>query len=156
MSPYGERPNTIPWPPILLVGTLASAALLGGLAPLPMPLTGAAASGAGLALMLSGGCLMFWAFATFRQAGTTVLPNQRSDALITGGPFRHSRNPIYLAEAIFMAGLALYSGTVWYALAIPPFVVAVTRFAIVREEAHLHMRFGDAWRTYAASVRRWL
>jgi protein-S-isoprenylcysteine O-methyltransferase Ste14 len=156
MDPYGERPNTIPWPPILFFGALALAALLGRFMPLQMPWTGAAASAAGLALMLAGLGLMLWAFATFRQARTTVLPHQRSDALITTGPFQRSRNPIYLAEAIILAGLALYNLDWWYALAIPPFMIAVTRLAIMREEAHLLVRFGDAWRAYAAGVRRWL
>ncbi len=156
MDPHRERPNTIPWPPILFFGALASAALLDRLVPLPMPWTGAAASVVGLVLMLAGSGLMLWAFASFRQARTTVLPHLRSDALITTGPFRRSRNPIYLAEAIILAGLALHYGALWYALAIPPFVMAVTRLAIMREEAHLLARFGDAWRTYADSVRRWL
>ncbi|MCX7341973.1 MAG: isoprenylcysteine carboxylmethyltransferase family protein [Hyphomicrobiales bacterium] len=156
MSRYGERPNTIPWPPILFFGALTGAALLSRFAPLAMPWTGAAASAAGLALILAGFGLMLWAFATFRRARTTVLPHQRSDALITIGPFRRSRNPIYLAEAVILAGLALYNAAPWHALVIPPFMMAVTRLGIMREEAHLLARFGEAWRAYAARVRRWL
>jgi protein-S-isoprenylcysteine O-methyltransferase Ste14 len=150
-----ERPNTVPWPPILFVGALALANLLGAILPLGMPDILFADAIGGL-MLIAAIALIGWSFLTFRAARTTVLPHRRSDALIAGGPFALSRNPIYLGEAILLAGLGLLNGSIWYWLVIPVFVIAVTRMAILREEAHLEARFGDAYRAYKARVRRWV
>jgi protein-S-isoprenylcysteine O-methyltransferase Ste14 len=106
--------------------------------------------------MVLGVALIGWAFLAFRSHKTTVLPHQRADALIASGPFAWSRNPIYLGEAVILTGLALYHGSLWHALAIPVFMLVLTKLAIEREEAHLAARFGDAWAAYRARVRRWL
>jgi protein-S-isoprenylcysteine O-methyltransferase Ste14 len=150
-----QRPNTLPWPPILFVGALVAANLLTWATPLGMP-TISLAGLMGWALLLAAIGLIGWSFLTFRAARTTVLPHRRSDALIDGGPFALSRNPIYLGEAILLGGLGLLNASIWYWLVIPAFMIAVTRMAILREEAHLEARFGDAYRAYKARVRRWV
>jgi protein-S-isoprenylcysteine O-methyltransferase Ste14 len=99
---------------------------------------------------------MVWSFLTFRAEKTTILPHQGAERLIARGPFRLSRNPIYLSEAILLIGLSLANASLWYALITPVFMFAVTRLAIVREEAHLAARFGADWEIYARRVRRWL
>jgi protein-S-isoprenylcysteine O-methyltransferase Ste14 len=146
-----ERPNSIPWPPILFLGALLAANLLMWLLRPPQFLVVI-----GTTIVVASGGLMLWAFLAFRAHKTSVLPHRRSDALITSGPFSWTRNPIYLGEGVLLAGLALINGSIWYAAIIPPFLWTVTRLAIVREEAHLAARFGDAWTTYAARVRRWV
>lgn len=155
MTDPADRPNRIPWPPILFLGALLAANILGPALPLPvrappaLQLAGAAIAAAAIGLML-------WAFIAFRQHETTVLPHRRSDALITAAPFSLSRNPIYLSEAVLLAGLGLVNGSAWYWLAIPAFMFAVTKLAIEREEAHLAARFGADWQAYSGRVRRWL
>jgi protein-S-isoprenylcysteine O-methyltransferase Ste14 len=151
-----ERPNRIPWPPILFLGALLAANILTWLLPfgLVQPVPAAVVGGGAIFAAAIG--LMLWAFLAFKAHNTSVLPHRRSEALISTGPFRWTRNPIYLAEAVLLAGLALVNGSVWYLAVIPPFILAVTKLAIVREEAHLAARFGPHWDAYAARVRRWL
>lgn len=151
-----ERPNRIPWPPILFLGALAAANLLSWLIPVGFIQAGFLRLSAGIIIFAVSIALMGWALYAFRAHGTTVMPHRRSDALISSGPFRFTRNPIYLAEAVLLAGLALINGSIWYAAVILPFMWAVTVLAIKREEAHLAARFGQDWTEYAVRVRRWI
>ncbi len=156
MDDHAERPNRIPWPPILFASALLGSVGLGLLAPIGRAPGGAAAAIAGVALMIGGAALMAWSFASFRHARTTILPHRGADALITQGPFAWSRNPIYLAEALMLAGLGLAGPEAWPLVLAPVFMAAVWHLAISREEAHLAARFGQAWEAYRARVRRWL
>jgi protein-S-isoprenylcysteine O-methyltransferase Ste14 len=151
-----ERPNSIPWPPILFLSALLAANLLTWLIPSAMLRPPQLLVVVGTTIVVASLGLMLWAFLAFKAHKTSVLPHRRSDTLITSGPFGWTRNPIYLAECVLLTGLALTNGSLWYAAVIPPFLWAVTRLAILREEAHLAARFGDAWTTYAARVRRWV
>jgi protein-S-isoprenylcysteine O-methyltransferase Ste14 len=150
-----DRPNTIPWPPILFLGALLAANALRIVSPLALEIAPMLRLFGGIVAVAALG-LMAWAFLAFRAHQTSVLPHRRAEALIETGPFAVSRNPIYLSEAVLLAGLGLVNGSVWYWVVIPPFMLAVTRLAIIREEAHLKARFGPAWDGYAARVRRWL
>jgi protein-S-isoprenylcysteine O-methyltransferase Ste14 len=156
MTPFQDRPNVIPWPPILFLGVLALAYLLSRVLPLALPGPVALFVPLGWLLVVASMGLMLWAFLAFRQHQTSVLPNRRADALITAAPFNISRNPIYLSEAVLLFGLGLVNGSLWYGLVVAPFMLAISRMAIIREEAHLAARFGAEWSTYAARVRRWL
>lgn len=156
MTPFQDRPNVIPWPPILFLGALALAYLLSRELPLLLPGPGALFVPVGWLLIVASLGFMLWAFLAFRQHQTSVLPNRRADALITAAPFNISRNPIYLSESVLLFGLGLVNASLWYGLVIAPFMLAVSRMAIIREEAHLAARFGSEWSAYAARVRRWL
>lgn len=153
-SPYAERPNRFPLPPLIFLGSLALGYGLHALAPLALPLpilfkaAGALALGAGLALIL-------WASSTLSRAGTAILPHHAARRLVTAGPFAWSRNPIYLGEALIIAGFGGVEGALGYLVAAAVFVLAMTQFAVVREEAHLAVRFGQQWEDYAGRVRRW-
>ncbi len=76
-------------------------------------------------------------------------------ALIVSGPFRFSRNPGYLAMAVMLIGLALTTNSLWLIVMIAPGCYAVYRFCIRKEEAYLERKFGDNYRRYRNSVRRW-
>ncbi len=155
MPDIRSTPNTIPWPPILFAGTLVAASLLGSVAPLRLPL-GPFGELAGWCLILLALGLMGWAFLTFKGARANILPHRAAGALLTSGPFALSRNPIYLSEAMLMAGFGFTGGSLWWWLLLPVFVMAVTRLAVVREEAHMAAKFGPVWEDYASRVRRWL
>lgn len=92
----------------------------------------------------------------FRRHRTTVLPHRGATRLITDGPFRYSRNPIYVANTLLVAGGGLVSGIAWLIPAAFAAAVATRKMAIEREEAHLALRFGEDWRAYAARTPRWL
>ena len=105
--------------------------------------------GAGLALLI-------WTLAVFVRRRTTVNPYAGASTLVTGGPFRFSRNPIYLGDFLLRGGAALWLASLW-PLLFAPLLWALIRYTVIRhEEAHLEAKFGDAWRAYAARVRRWL
>lgn len=155
MNP-ADRPNRIPWPPILFFGALLLANVLSMVLEFGLFRPPAWASASGIGMFGTGIGVMLWAFLAFRAHNTSILPHKRSDHLIRTGPFRFSRNPIYLAEILLLFGLGLMNGSIWYLAVIPPFIWLVTMLAIVREEAHLSARFGPDWTAYAKSVRRWI
>ncbi|MBI5240433.1 MAG: isoprenylcysteine carboxylmethyltransferase family protein [Elusimicrobia bacterium] len=97
-----------------------------------------------------------WGFAWFLRLRTTVLPSRPSAALITSGPYRFSRNPLYAATALLYAGLALWSGALWALLLLPAAMVVLQRHVIAKEEAYLERRFGADYLDYKDRVRRWL
>lgn len=150
-----ERPNAIPWPPVLLVAGIAFGALLGMFLPLdvaiptPLRLAGFVLLAAGITFDVSA---IFW----MARARTNILPHKPAGALLTSGPFRVSRNPIYVGNTITLAAMGLAFANLWYAVAAAVMALLVHRLAILREEAHLAARFGKAWNDYAARTPRWL
>ena len=103
-----------------------------------------------------GALLMALAVLEFRRARTTIIPREAPNALITGGIYRRTRNPIYLADALFLAGASLIWGSLVGLLLVPVFVVIIQRRFILGEEATLRAAYGDAFETYARDVRRWI
>jgi protein-S-isoprenylcysteine O-methyltransferase Ste14 len=153
----GERPSRIPWPPLLLFCVIAGAFLLGRLRPLPWPgLDDAPARAVGLGLGAAGIVLLIVSILTLRRHGTTVRPDAGAAALVTSGPYRRLRNPIYLANCLILLGLAELTKNVWFVAAAAAFAILVTWLAILPEERHLEKRFGDAYLAYKAKTRRWL
>ena len=99
------------------------------------------------------------ALATFRvlsRAHTPVDPMKPTTALVTEGPFRYSRNPIYVALTLLYVGVALLINALWILLLVVPALVVLRYGVIAREEAYLTRTFGDAYRQYTAQVRCWL
>ena len=156
-SPYSERANTIPWPPLLFAGALALAYGLGLVHPLAWPgLNDMPAHALGLLFGLAGMALTASAILALSRHATTVRPDRRSDVLVTSGPYRYFRNPIYLGEVLMLLGLAEVTQNVWYVAAAALFGVLVTVLQIVPEERHLAARFGEAYETYRQRTRRWI
>lgn len=152
-----RRPSPFPWPPVLFVSTLAAAWLLDRAYPLSWPgLDDTPARIVGIGFGALGIILVLWAAWTLHSARTTVMPHKRTDHLVTSGPFRLRRNPIYLGEIFLMFGAAEFTKNVWFAILVPVFALAVTWLAILPEERHLEARFGDRWRDYKARTRRWI
>lgn len=151
-----RRPATLILPPAPY-----AAALLGGwwldrhVRALPLD-GGAVGTWAGWLLVGIGVALFGWTLATFARHRTTVNPYRAASSLCTEGPFRFSRNPIYVGDWFILAGVSLLMKTAW-PLVFAPFVWAMLRYGVIRhEEAHLEARFGDDYRAYRARVRRWL
>lgn len=152
-----ERPSRIPWPPLLLVATFAAAWLLQRASPLAWPgMEDTAARAIGWGFLVGGIALAVWAIVTMVGAGAQVRPDRAATALVTHGPFRRFRNPIYLADAMILLGLADVTRNFWLVALTPVFVIAVTWLAILPEERHLEARFGDEYRAYKAGSRMWL
>jgi protein-S-isoprenylcysteine O-methyltransferase Ste14 len=111
---------------------------------------------AGIALIAIGLATAVTAAGHFRRAGTPVKPFSRSTALVTAGPYRYTRNPMYLGLAVILVGVALALESLTPFFVIPVFVVVITVGFIVPEEAMLKERFGDAYDDFQRRVRRWL
>ncbi len=110
----------------------------------------------GGATATAGGALASWALATFLRARTTPIPNRPARALVTAGPYRFSRNPMYVGLSGVLTGLALIWNTAWLVAVLPPVWLVLTRFVILPEEAYLTRRFGDDYRAFLARTRRWI
>ena len=112
--------------------------------------------GGALALIVSGLLLDGVAAGMFRRRGTAVEPWKPSTVLIHDGPYRFSRNPIYLGFAITYVGLAIAMDSWVVLLLLLPCLAVIDRFVIQREERYLVARFGAAYDAYRGKVRRWL
>ena len=115
-----------------------------------------ALNAAGLALLAGGIAVMLWSVVTMLRAKTTVIPWEQVSTIVSTGPFRFSRNPIYLADAITYLGGSLLIHGWWPILLLPAIVVMIRRMVIDREERYLTGRFGDVYRQYQLRVRRWI
>jgi protein-S-isoprenylcysteine O-methyltransferase Ste14 len=143
------RWGNVPLPEAHLAG-LGAGILLQLVAPWHLPWPGWVGQGCGWPLVLAGLWLGAWAV---RSAARVDL--DRPDQLVDRGPFAFSRNPMYVAWTLGYVGVALVAGTAWPLLLLPA-VLAATHVAVVREERSLEQRFGDAYLSYKASVRRYL
>jgi protein-S-isoprenylcysteine O-methyltransferase Ste14 len=151
------RPNTVPWPPILLAGLTAGAVVLGRSIPAGWPgVDDAPARLIGLGIGLAGCVLVAWAVITLVRANTTVMPHLPVSRLVTDGPYAWRRNPIYLGETLMLLGLAELTKNIWFMPIGIAFAILVTWLAVLPEERHLEAKFGDAWRAYAENTRRLL
>ena len=111
---------------------------------------------AGTVLANAGLVLALWCFALFAWRRTTLLPGAAPARLVRNGPYRFSRNPIYLSLVLTYAGLAWMLDVPW-ALLLLPWPLAIMQRAIIPfEEQQLRQRFGTDYAAYAARVRRWL
>jgi protein-S-isoprenylcysteine O-methyltransferase Ste14 len=97
-----------------------------------------------------------WALATFFRAGTTPNPTRPTTALTFNGPYRFTRNPMYLSLAFLQIGVALLANALWPLLFAIPVLWMVKRIVIDREEDYLERKFGEQYLTYKRRVRRWL
>ncbi len=97
-----------------------------------------------------------WSLYLFGRHGTGLLPGQATDAMIKEGPYRLSRNPLYVGMLALYLGLALLAPTFWGLVLFPAAVLLVLWGAILPEERFLHERFGASYDDYKRQVRRWL
>src|SRR5262245_12692807 len=109
------------------------------------------------ALLISTGLMLaLWAFTMFRRARTSVIPNQPASHLVRTGPYRHTRNPMYVSLTLVYFGVALFFDQMWPLVLLPVVLLALRLLVIAREEAYLGRAFGDAYTEYTHEVRRWL
>jgi protein-S-isoprenylcysteine O-methyltransferase Ste14 len=142
-------------PPLLFLVVLAGALVVDRLLPLAVP-GDTARVAVGVVLVVAGLALMGWAGRVMWGSHTTVSPWARASVLVTSGPFRFTRNPIYLGDLLVYLGVALWVGTWWPVLFLPLLLPAVQWLVIGPEERYLAERFGADYTAYRQRVRRWL
>lgn len=90
------------------------------------------------------------------KAGTNIPTNRPTTALVTGGPYRISRNPIYLSLSLLHLGLGVWVNSVWMVAMLAPVLVVMNIGVIAREERYLARKLGEPYLQYKSAVRRWL
>ncbi|WP_072370711.1 methyltransferase family protein [Rhizobium tibeticum] len=124
----------------------------------PRPFLPAAVPGGWLGgiVFVAGLALLIWAAATFRRAGTQVPTTQPTTKIVDAGPYRFTRNPIYIGMFLGLIGLAVAFDSLWLIALLVPFCLVIRYGVVAREEAYLERKFGDVYLAYKARVRRWL
>lgn len=154
-----DNPGVIIRPPFLYLGTLLIAAVLDWFVPASfggiLPAI-AWVQIAGVAVTLAGGGIMALAVRRFSHAGTNVPTNLPVTALVTDGLYGLSRNPIYVGMSALYIGLSLLFDNPWALAFLIPILLVMRIGVIAREERYLEHKFGEAYTTYKAKVRRWL
>lgn len=150
-----DNPGVVAPPPLiflapLIVGLLLHWAFPITLMPAPIPLT------VGLPVIAMGASLFVWAIRAMIRAGTSPDPSEPTKKIVFDGPFRFSRNPIYLSFTIIYVGVTVSTNAVWPILLLPPTVSVLRRGVIEREERYLEEKFGQEYMQYKARVRRWV
>jgi protein-S-isoprenylcysteine O-methyltransferase Ste14 len=155
MHNAADVPGVLVFPPLLFGVTLALGLLLHLIYPvnlLPVLL----ARIAGTLILIASVWLALSAEAAMKRAGTNVRPDRPTLALVTDGPFRFTRNPLYLAAIGIYVGIALLVDTLWPLVLLIPLLVVLAKGVIGREERYLEAKFGETYRNYKSRVRRWL
>jgi protein-S-isoprenylcysteine O-methyltransferase Ste14 len=143
------------WPPVLYAGGFVLGLVLDWLLPLkrlptlPARLVGVVCLVVGAGVAHSGEKVM-------HRAGTNIRPDLPTTVLVTEGPFRRTRNPLYLGLTLMYAGVALLIPATWPLLLLIPVLLVMQRGVIAREERYLERKFGEPYRAYLGRVRRWL
>ena len=100
--------------------------------------------------------LVAWAIVTITRAGSNVPTNLPTTTIVKSGPYRFTRNPIYLGMFLGLIGLAIAFDNLWLLMMLVPFALVIRYGVVAREEAYLERKFGDVYRGYGSRVRRWL
>lgn len=144
-------------PPVIALSCMALAWLLARLTPgltylLPARIPVA------VILVLAGVSLTFSGLFAFRRANTTLNPHtpEKSTSMVRSGPYRFTRNPMYLGLACVLLGVCTYLANPLTLVAVAAFIAYLTAFQIMPEERLLLEKFGAPYAQYTSSVRRWL
>lgn len=156
MSPdTTDHPNVLVFPPLLYSGTLVVSLLLHWFKPWDLSHAWPVRI-VGIGLIAAAAALGVWGERTLKRAGTNVNPREPTLAIVSEGPYRFTRNPLYSALAGIYLGITLAVGTVWPLVFLIP-VLLITHYGIIkREEQYLARKFGEPYVAYMGRVRRWL
>jgi len=150
-----DIPGVIAPPPLILLGFLLLGLALDWLRPVPL-FPAAAQYAIGAVLIVLAGALAGSAIVRFLRAGTNVPTRQPTTALVTSGPYRFSRNPIYTGMILLLLGVGVMVDSAWILAMAVPFALVIRYGVIAREERYLEAKFGEPYRAYRAEIRRWI
>jgi protein-S-isoprenylcysteine O-methyltransferase Ste14 len=157
--PSGGIPNStagvIAPPPLIYLVPLIGALFLRHWYPVAIVAPNAAAP-LGIAFLVLGLAAHLSAVLTLRRAKTSPKPWRPTTAVVTAGPYRFTRNPIYVGFSLIYIGVGFWANTVWPFLLLPLILLVMQFGVIAREEVYLQRIFGDEYLEYKRRVRRWL
>lgn len=155
MENHNDTAGVVARPPLIYLAGLVTGLLLHAIRPTPfLPQRWA---------KLIGGVVIALAFVpggmaavAMRRAQTNLDPHQPTTAIVTGGPFRYTRNPIYVSFTLLFTGIAAFANSLTVLVPLPIVLVIMQRGVIRREEVYLERKFGAEYTQYKSRVRRWL
>jgi protein-S-isoprenylcysteine O-methyltransferase Ste14 len=142
-------------PPFVYLITIVVGSVLQVVWPRPF-VPGGSAALVGGALVAIAVALFVSSVTTFRRAGTPVPGNRPTTTIVCTGPYRFSRNPIYLAFSLLHLGVAVWINSLWLVATLIAAVAIMSSVVIPREERYLEQKFGAEYLDYKAAVRRWV
>jgi protein-S-isoprenylcysteine O-methyltransferase Ste14 len=151
-----DIPHVLAPPPVFFLGAVALGMALQAVWPLPLFAHSLMARVVGGCLILGGLALSGAVMYHFGRAVTPVIPWKETRRLVVSGPYRFSRNPDYVGQALLAGGLGLLFAAPWVLLVLVLSLLLVRYGVIAREERYLERRFGEEYRRYCSRVRRWL
>ncbi len=155
MTAAKDSANAVGSPPLVLLALLT----VGGLIHLLLPVDifpDSFPNVVGLPFIAAAIALFILSFREFSRHGTPVRGSEPATAVVAGGPYRFSRNPIYLSMLLLETGIALMVDSAWLLAAVALMFIYLSFGVIGREESYLARKFGDEYLDYKASVRRWI
>jgi protein-S-isoprenylcysteine O-methyltransferase Ste14 len=155
MHNTADVPDVLVPPPLLFGGTLALGLLLHWIYPVN-PLSVLPARVIGTLILIASVWLALSAKIAMSRAGTNIRPDRPTTAIVTDGPFRFTRNPLYVAATGIYVSITLLIDALWPLVLLVPLLVVLAKGVIAREERYLEGKFGDTYRNYKSRVRRWL
>jgi protein-S-isoprenylcysteine O-methyltransferase Ste14 len=154
-----DRPDVITFPPLIYLGAIVLAQVA-RLIFFPLRITPRWLAGprrkAGFGLIAAGVGVMAWGAGTFQKAGTNISTHQPALTLVEEGPYRYTRNPIYIGMTAAYSGITLLLNNLWGIILLPALLTFMERNVIEREEEHLRSRFGAAYDEFTERIPRWL
>jgi len=153
--PEKDAPGVIAPPPVIYAGFLVLGIGLEWVWPSGV-FPGALRYGIGLPAIAISFVLAGWAILQFGRIGTHLDVRKPAKALATSGPYRFSRNPMYLALTVLYLGIGVTADSVWVLLLCIPTLGVMQLGVIRREERYLERKFGQAYLNYRRAVRRWV
>ena len=156
MDDKADTAQVIVRPPLAWGLAVVAGLVFDWLAPLPFLAAGLAAGWVGGLVFVVALMLFAWAIVSMTRAGSSVPTNLPTAAIVESGPYRFTRNPIYLAMLLGLIGLAIAFDTLWLLATLVPFALVIRYGVVAREEAYLERKFGDVYSGYRSRVRRWL
>jgi protein-S-isoprenylcysteine O-methyltransferase Ste14 len=156
MDDTADTAQVIIRPPLALGLAVIAGLALNWLMPLPFLPADLPASWLGGMVFVVALALFAWAIVTITRAGSNVPTNLPTTAIVGSGPYRFTRNPIYLGMFLGLIGLAIAFDNLWMLMMLVPFALVIRYGVVAREEAYLERKFGDDYRGYRSRVRRWL
>jgi protein-S-isoprenylcysteine O-methyltransferase Ste14 len=156
MTDTADTAQVVVRPPIAWALAVLVGLALDWVKPLPFMPAAISAGWLGGALFVIALALFVWAIATVTRAGSHVPTSMPTTTIVDTGPYRFTRNPIYLAMFLGLVGLAMAFDSLWLLAALVPFALVIRYGVVAREEAYLERKFDDVYRRYRSRVRRWL
>lgn len=148
-------PGVLTFPPLLFVVAILVGYGLGWIVRFP-PWKVPDGSVLGGILICVGVAVAIWAVIQFARAGTTPNAHRPDTAIVSSGPYRFSRNPIYLSMALVQIGVGVFLSNLWIVILVAPVLYTCQKGIIEREEGYLEAKFGEEYLSYKRTVGRWL